>query len=275
MVRIQFEYIYGGEKTYRAARRILERVRRTRQTSRLLRRPYSPTSFNSESLKCRKSVDDHNRRKQRRAHAQWPVIDLLGLRGGAVQTGIIQHDGLLFFFCSDAARCRGRNQRRVGKFKTYKRAASKGRRGTLAVLEYERGAILSLRLSEVGRPSGNSQSCNRLGGRENWRYEGICGGPCVSSPACPNDNQLVRAPAPCLVTRSQIPTGFASTQNIPNFCSPQQPPTSTYRSTPTHPANRQDGSPRRSPCWYEIRLLSEFPGEGYDQALDIPEDVQV
>jgi hypothetical protein len=36
--------------TYRAARRILERVRSTRHTSRLLRRPYSPTSFNSESL---------------------------------------------------------------------------------------------------------------------------------------------------------------------------------------------------------------------------------
>lgn len=35
---------------YRAARRILERVSWTRQTSRLLRRPYSPTSFNSESL---------------------------------------------------------------------------------------------------------------------------------------------------------------------------------------------------------------------------------
>lgn len=39
------------KKTYRAARRILERVKRTRQTSRLLRRPYSPTSFNSESLR--------------------------------------------------------------------------------------------------------------------------------------------------------------------------------------------------------------------------------
>jgi hypothetical protein len=35
---------------YRAARRILERVSWTRQTSRLLRSPYSPTSFNSESL---------------------------------------------------------------------------------------------------------------------------------------------------------------------------------------------------------------------------------
>jgi hypothetical protein len=36
--------------TYRAARRILERVNWTRQTSRLLRRPYSPTSFSSVSL---------------------------------------------------------------------------------------------------------------------------------------------------------------------------------------------------------------------------------
>lgn len=39
-----------GVVTYRAARRILDRVRPTRQTSRLLRRPYSPTSFSSESL---------------------------------------------------------------------------------------------------------------------------------------------------------------------------------------------------------------------------------
>lgn len=39
-----------SETTDRAARRILERVRSTRHTSRLLRRPYSPTSFNSESL---------------------------------------------------------------------------------------------------------------------------------------------------------------------------------------------------------------------------------
>jgi hypothetical protein len=36
--------------TYRAARRILDRVNCTRQTSRLLRRPYSPTSFSSVSL---------------------------------------------------------------------------------------------------------------------------------------------------------------------------------------------------------------------------------
>ena len=35
---------------YRAARRILDRVNWTRQTSRLLRRPYSPTSFSSVSL---------------------------------------------------------------------------------------------------------------------------------------------------------------------------------------------------------------------------------
>lgn len=37
-------------RSYRAARRILERVSWTRHTSRLLRRPYSPTIFNSESL---------------------------------------------------------------------------------------------------------------------------------------------------------------------------------------------------------------------------------
>ena len=36
--------------TYRAARRILDKVSMTRQTSRLFRRPYSPTVFNSESL---------------------------------------------------------------------------------------------------------------------------------------------------------------------------------------------------------------------------------
>jgi hypothetical protein len=38
----------GG--THRAARRILERVNWTRHTSRLLRSPYSPTSFSSVSL---------------------------------------------------------------------------------------------------------------------------------------------------------------------------------------------------------------------------------
>lgn len=37
-------------RTHRAARRILDRVNWTRQTSRLLRSPYSPTSFSSESL---------------------------------------------------------------------------------------------------------------------------------------------------------------------------------------------------------------------------------
>ena len=42
----QLDWIF----TYRAARRILERVSWTRHTSRLLRRPYSPTIFNSESL---------------------------------------------------------------------------------------------------------------------------------------------------------------------------------------------------------------------------------
>lgn len=39
------------EFAYRAARRILERVSMTRHTSRLLRSPYSPTVFNSESLR--------------------------------------------------------------------------------------------------------------------------------------------------------------------------------------------------------------------------------
>ena len=38
------------DNPYRAARRILERVSWTRHTSRLLRRPYSPTTFSSESL---------------------------------------------------------------------------------------------------------------------------------------------------------------------------------------------------------------------------------
>jgi hypothetical protein len=40
----------GNSFTYRAARRILERVSWTRHTSRLLRRPYSPTTLSSESL---------------------------------------------------------------------------------------------------------------------------------------------------------------------------------------------------------------------------------
>jgi hypothetical protein len=44
-----FFFLSKGQ-TYRAARRILDRVRPTRQTSRLLRRPYSPTSLSSESL---------------------------------------------------------------------------------------------------------------------------------------------------------------------------------------------------------------------------------
>ena len=42
--------IRGLAISYRAARRILDSVRPTRHTSRLLRRPYSPTSFSSESL---------------------------------------------------------------------------------------------------------------------------------------------------------------------------------------------------------------------------------
>lgn len=41
------------KKTYRAARRILDRVSWTRQTSRLFFRPYSPTSFSSESLRSK------------------------------------------------------------------------------------------------------------------------------------------------------------------------------------------------------------------------------
>lgn len=92
--------------TYRAARRILERVSWTRQTSRLLRRPYSPTSFNSESLyyrkfpSCQFFFSDHNDMKDEHARFQWPGD-------------------------------------------TDSRAASKGRRGTLAVLEYERGAMLA------------------------------------------------------------------------------------------------------------------------------------
>ena len=40
----------GVDKPYRAARRIFESVSWTRQTSRLFRRPYSPTIFSSESL---------------------------------------------------------------------------------------------------------------------------------------------------------------------------------------------------------------------------------
>jgi hypothetical protein len=48
--------------------------------------------------------------------------------------------------------------RNKNRDQTHRRAASKGRRGTFAVLEYERGAILSLGLSKVGRPNGNSRS---------------------------------------------------------------------------------------------------------------------
>ena len=59
--------------TYRAARRILERVKPTLQTSRLLRRPYSPTSFNSESLYYIRVSFLHKRLKQSQAHVHWPV----------------------------------------------------------------------------------------------------------------------------------------------------------------------------------------------------------
>ena len=90
-----------GEETYRAARRILERVSWTRQTSRLFFRPYSPTSFNSESLESYGQSKASQRRKQRQATAQWPV-----------------------------------------RKSTHRRAASKGRRGTLAVFEYESGAMV-------------------------------------------------------------------------------------------------------------------------------------
>jgi len=83
-------------RTYRAARRILDRVSSTRQTSRLLRRPYSPTSFNSESLyivHCQFAAS--LRLEQRQAH-----VSVAG--------------------------------------DTDNRAASKGRRGTREVLEYDR-----------------------------------------------------------------------------------------------------------------------------------------
>jgi hypothetical protein len=43
------------EHTYRAARRIFDRFNWTRHTSRLLRRPYSPTVFSSASLRSYKS----------------------------------------------------------------------------------------------------------------------------------------------------------------------------------------------------------------------------
>lgn len=48
--RVSFRSIARMERAYRAARRILDRVNWTRHTSRLLRRPYSPTIFSSESL---------------------------------------------------------------------------------------------------------------------------------------------------------------------------------------------------------------------------------
>ncbi len=166
-------------------------------------------------------------------------------------------------------------KRNKNQDQTHKRAASKGRRGTLAVLEYERGAILSLRLSKVGRSSGNSQSCNRLGGCQNWRRECICGGPCVSCSLALTiagesvHRRLLSHPLPDpdsdLLPHKKSPI-FAAARSITDF---------DISIPADNPANRQDGSPRRSPCWYEIRLLSEFPGEGYDQALDLPQAVQV
>lgn len=75
-----------------------------------------------------------------------------------------------------------RLQLRNGKNRdqTHKRAASKGRRGTLAVLEYERGAILSLRLSKVGRVQAEIRKSRSKPWRCQGKLEGICGGPCVS-----------------------------------------------------------------------------------------------
>jgi hypothetical protein len=161
--------------------------------------------------------------------------------------------------------------RNKNRDQTHRRAASKGRRGTLAVLEYERGAILSLRLSKVGRLNGNSQSfpvdleVEKIGGP--W---GV-----VVARAYRSLALTIAGGSGLLSHPIRNPDLDLLPHKNPQFCSPQQPPTSTYRSTPTHPANRQDGSPRRSPCWYEIRLLSGFPGEGYDQALDLPPAVQV
>lgn len=85
LVRKSPRRVDWGKAAYRAARRILDSVKPTRQTSRLLRRPYSPTSLSSESLGIR-SVFGHNRLKQRQAHIQWPVItdsraDSKGRRG--------------------------------------------------------------------------------------------------------------------------------------------------------------------------------------------------
>lgn len=68
-------------------------------------------------------VDDHNRHEQSQARAQWPVM------WACRRTSI----------AAVAAA-----QRPLGGIRdqTHNRAASKGRRGTLAVFEYERGAIL-------------------------------------------------------------------------------------------------------------------------------------
>ena len=52
-------------RSYRAARRILERVSMTRHTSRLLRRPYSPTIFNSESLGAHVRFKNHRHKQSK------------------------------------------------------------------------------------------------------------------------------------------------------------------------------------------------------------------
>ncbi len=94
--------------------------------------------------------------------------------------------------------------------------------------------------------------------------------------ACPNDRRGVAQRLARLSHPMPNPDLDLRPHKIPQFLQPATSPTSKYRSTPsTTQQNRQDGSPRRSPRWHEICLLSEFPGEGYDQALDLPQAVQV
>jgi hypothetical protein len=82
--------------------------------------------------------------------------------------------------------------------------------------------------------------------------------------ACPNGELVGPCAAPCLVTQREIPTwNCIHTKKSPTFAAHSI--TDFDISIPAdNPENWQDGSRCRSPGWYEICLLSEFPGEGYD-----------
>ena len=83
-------------------------------------------------------------------------------------------------------------------------------------------------------------------------------------------------PPPGLVTLTDCRPTFCFHTIYPILGRPQHIDDLTFpRTKSTNLTIRKDGSPSRSPCRYAICLLAEFPREGYDQALDLPQAVQV